>query len=243
MRRLTAEDFLALLEIGAGLHPIDRALHVLARAAPERDPEDLARLPLGSRDSLLLAVRRAALGARLDAQDVCPTCGERVELQLSCGALSSAARDGPAEWTLDHGGYRLRLRPLDSLDAAAAAQCTSVANGRAILLERAVTTAERDGGTIAVEDLPDGVAAAVASSILSNDAGAEIALEFTCPACRHRWRNVLDVVAFLWTEIVAGAQRLLADVHSLASTYGWREVDILQMSDARREAYLAMVNA
>jgi hypothetical protein len=42
---------------------------------------------------------------------------------------------------------------------------------------------------------------------------------------------------------VARARRLLIEVHSLASAYGWSETDILSMSEPRRALYLEMVQA
>jgi hypothetical protein len=42
-------------------------------------------------------------------------------------------------------------------------------------------------------------------------------------------------------ELNAAATRLLHDVHTLASAYGWSEGDILAMSEARRARYVAMV--
>jgi hypothetical protein len=75
------------------------------------------------------------------------------------------------------------------------------------------------------------------------DPWAESLLELTCPECRHEWTVLLDVAVFLWTQIRTRAQRLLRDVHTLASAYGWREADILTMSSRRREAYLELVGA
>jgi hypothetical protein len=48
---------------------------------------------------------------------------------------------------------------------------------------------------------------------------------------------------YLWTEVRAAARRLLLEVHALASSYGWREADVLEMSPPRRHAYLSMVGA
>jgi hypothetical protein len=242
MYRLSAADLVRLWERGAGLHAVDRSLHVLACALPDRDAAELARLPLGRRDALLLSVREATLGSRIEARDMCPACGERVEVELACGALASGAAP-PERWPLECHGYRLVLRPLDSVDAAAAAQCRGVAAAKSTLLARAVVAADRDGQPVAVEDLPGEVASAVAASIADRDSGAELMLEFACPRCAHVWQDVLDVSSFVWVELSACAQRLLLDVHTLARAYGWSESDILSLSDARRAAYLTLVTA
>ena len=70
---------------------------------------------------------------------------------------------------------------------------------------------------------------------------AEIELNLQCPACRHCWSSLLDIVSFFWSEVSNQVKRLLAEVHLLARAYGWREADILSMSAARRKAYLDMV--
>jgi hypothetical protein len=240
MHALAAEDLLALWEIGAGLHAIDRSLQVLARAGPDGDPEALARLPLGSRDVLLLEVRRQTLGDRLEAQDVCPACGQRIEVALQCSALAAACGEPPPQWSIEYGGCRLQLRPLDSVDAAAAAQCGSARDARAVLLARSVVAAERDGRPVPPGDLPPDVLAEVEASIAAQDGGAELVIALACPACARTWRNVLDVASFVWAELAAHAQRLLLDVHALARAYGWSQAEILGMSDRRRAAYLAL---
>jgi len=50
-----------------------------------------------------------------------------------------------------------------------------------------------------------------------------------------------DIASFFWAEICVQAKRLLREVHTLARAYGWREMDILSMSPARRQFYLEMV--
>jgi hypothetical protein len=53
----------------------------------------------------------------------------------------------------------------------------------------------------------------------------------------------LDAGVLLWDEIDARARALLAEVHTLASAYGWSEGEILSLGAARRASYLAMVGA
>lgn len=244
MRSLEPADLVAIWERGAGLHSIDRALLALAAALPELDEAALAGLPLGDRDALLLELRRSTLGDRLSAHEPCPECGEQVEFDVSCAALLERAAPPPARWTIDHAGVRLTLRPLDSRDAAAAVTAgDGVDAARALLLERAVVAAERAGRPLSVGDLADDVAAAVSSSLAACDAGAELLLDLSCPACATAWESLLDVAAFVWTELAARAERLLQDVHVLARAYGWSEGEVLALGDSRRAAYLALAGA
>lgn len=234
MRRLDPHDLLRLWESGTALHPIDRALAILG------DP-DAARLPLGTRDARLLELRAATLGDRLDATEQCPECGARVELTLSCRALIEGAVPVPERWTVRHGDVRITLRPLDSVDAAAAATAGDVVAAASTLLERAVVGVARGGDV--VETLPDDALADVTGSLAEKDPGAELLLDLACPDCEATWQRVLDVATFVWAELAARAERLLDDVHRLARAYGWSEAEILAVGEVRRAAYLAMVEA
>jgi hypothetical protein len=53
----------------------------------------------------------------------------------------------------------------------------------------------------------------------------------------------LHIASYLWGEIDDWARRVLRDIHVLASAYGWRESDILDMNARRRETYLQMLGA
>jgi hypothetical protein len=240
---LGAAEVLSTWEQAAGRHPIDAALAVLELGLPGMAADSLAGLPLGRRDALLLAVRRATLGDRLEATGACPACGGVIEVAVSCDRLLDGLEDPPAAWTLDVDGYRLRLRPLDSHDAARAAMAPDVDQARAALLVAAVIDAEHDGRPVRADELPPAVADAVDGSLAAHDPGAEILLGLTCDACGHAWAEVLDVASTVTAEIQARATRLLRDVHVLARAYGWREPEILALSDARRSAYLAMAGA
>jgi hypothetical protein len=52
---------------------------------------------------------------------------------------------------------------------------------------------------------------------------------------------MFDVAEFLWREIDAWAKRVLEEVHTLASAYGWAQGEILSLSAARRRRYVSMV--
>jgi hypothetical protein len=70
---------------------------------------------------------------------------------------------------------------------------------------------------------------------------SETRLTLECPKCGNRWEDTLEFAAFLWAEIEARAKRLLFEIHTLASAYGWTEAEILALGDRRRATYLEMV--
>jgi hypothetical protein len=238
-RALGGRDLLGLWERGAGLHPIDAALDALAAADPGRARDEFASLPLGVRDASLLRLRQATLGDRLEASDECPACRARVEVALSVEEALESASPPPSSWVLQADGQTLTLRALDSGDAASAAAAADAEAARAILVDRAMADPARaDNAPSGV--VPDAVAHAIGQSILEHDTFAELLIDFECPQCEHSWTNVLDVAAFVTSELQARAQRLLLDIDQLARAYGWTEADVLALSEARRGAYVRM---
>jgi hypothetical protein len=84
---------------------------------------------------------------------------------------------------------------------------------------------------------------AVGERMAAADPLAEILLRFDCPSCGASFDESLDLTSFLWAEMEGRAKRMLLEVHTLASAYGWSEAEILSLSPARREVYLEMARA
>ena len=243
MRTLPARDLLQVWEWGESQHPVDRALTLLAVACPEMSRDKLASLSIGQRDVLLLALRELAFGPRLDGFAECPECRVRLEFTVNVADLRTADSAQPldAELTLEVEGFDVRFRLPNSLDLAAVAHCDDVGAARDLLVKRCVLNACQDEADIAVEALPETVVTALGADVVKRDPLSEVQLAFHCPACGHRWQQILDIVSFLWAEISSQAKRLLNEVHTLARAYGWREADIVAMSARRRQLYLEMV--
>lgn len=242
MRALTAAEIVRLWETAGRYHPVDQALAMLQPVLPDLCHDELAALPLGQRDTMLLSLRRATFGDMLPGVDHCPACAATVEFELSCNALrtdASAAR--PRHLNVDD--YSLTVRPLNSLDLAEAASAATALAARSVLLRRCVTEARFRDGSVAPGQLPENIAEQVPGAALAADPGAEILLDLQCPDCSHQWKNVLDIANVLWLEICARARRLLMEVHVLAGAYGWREAEIFALSPQRRAAYLRMAAA
>ncbi len=70
---------------------------------------------------------------------------------------------------------------------------------------------------------------------------SDFVADISCPACGEAWQQVIDITEVLRADVNAAADRLLDEVAGLARVYGWSEAEILQMSAARRQAYLSRV--
>ncbi|MER6187912.1 hypothetical protein [Streptomyces sp. NPDC001652] len=249
MRGLSAPEVLDLWERTECLGPVDCALALAAaaaRGAGQGDGSDdvgaLAALPLGVRDALLLRLRCATFGRVLEARACCPRCGENVEFTVDGHALSELAdRPLPTPAPLDVAGCRVTWRPVDSADLAAAGRAGDPGAAVLVLLSRCVTGAHDSAAQPQdLVNLPAQVRAAVAEAMAQGDPLAEILIDLSCPGCGTAFVSDLDIGAFVRAELRGRALRLLHEVDVLARAYGWREHDVLGLSDARRAAYLGM---
>lgn len=243
MPRPGANELLALWEAGLGHSAARRALAMLECAFPDRTHAELARLPLGQRDALLLGVRQRTLGEALEAVTDCPACGEKVEVSMSCASLIGADELVPFDETLSVDGYELTLQLPGSAELIAIESCGDVDEATTELTTRCIHSAYRDGKAVATAELPVDVVAAAIQRLAEGDPQAETVFALCCPACDEHWSCELDVAGFFWKELRAHALRLLDDVHLLASAYGWNEAEILALSPLRRESYLERVQA
>jgi hypothetical protein len=232
MNGLSAADIVRIWERGALQHPIDRALTIVAAAAPDLADAALGDLPIGERNRHLLAVRARTFGADLEALATCAACGERVAMQIPVAVLGDRWPETPAGPDVP-----LDIRRLTSRDLAAAAQCADVESARLQLARRALADAATADETVLAPERVE----AIGRRLQDIDPLAVILLDVHCPACGARWESELDVAEFVWTEIEAQALRVLREVHVLAGAYGWREADILALSPLRRRAYLELV--
>lgn len=251
MRALTAAELLAVWENGAALSSPRRALLLLGTAHPEHAPAELARLPIGQRDDLLMQLRAAAFGEKLEATATCPHCGEKLEMAFNTeelraspnnvGGVPPPREDVATPLTLDHADHALTFRLPDSSDLIEISVHHDPATAESALLHRCVLSARRGERALSSAELPAPVIAALAAKLAEADPQADLRLALNCPACEHRWEESFDIVAFFWREIDAWAGRILREVHTLAAAYGWREAEIVALSPARRRLYLEMV--
>jgi hypothetical protein len=244
MRALSAGELLDVWEAGFAQAPTERALALLAVACPETSQDVLAELSIGQRDGNLLILRERLWGPQMAAVVVCPGCRERLELSLDTREmLANSQRKQPSEIPLSIAEYSVTFRLPTSWDLVAEVGPGGLRAGIRGILERCLLSARQGNTPVSSDKLPEEVVAAIAKCMAETDPLADIQLGLTCPACRHQWHALFDIVSFLWTEIEVWAWRMLSDVHTLARAYGWGEREILSLSPTRRQFYLEMVGA
>jgi hypothetical protein len=219
--------------------PAERPL-LLASAAAGEEPGRLADLPLGARDARVMALRERAFGARALATASCPACGALLEAELDLRAMREVTPSA-SEREVQAGGVRVRCRLPSTRDVLHAAAETDDARARALLLRACVVSAERGGAPVPPERLPEAALDAIANATEEGDPLADVQIALRCLDCANAWVAPFDIAEFLLAELRARAERLLREVHVLASAYGWTEREILSLSPWRRRTYLELV--
>ena len=250
MRSLTSLELLEVWEQGAAQPLVKRALLLLEAACPDLSFEALAQLPIGRRDACLLELRERLFGSELAGLAVCPGCGEPLEMGFQVAdvlAVSSEPRSDQQDLNgylqLSLAGCEVHFRLPNSLDLLALETKKSSPPPPEQLLRRCLLALRCDGEDLPFGQCPATLAEAVAEHIAAADPQAEVWLAMKCPLCSHGWEAFFDVVSFFWAEINGWAQRVLHEVHRLASAYGWSEADILALSPRRRQFYSELIQA
>jgi hypothetical protein len=241
MQAPTISQALTAWERGTGRGAVERSLELFAIARPDAPLDALADVCLGERDGALFELREAMFGPELSGRHSCAACGEQQEINLNLSDLKSAGTRQHSPLPLSSGGYALELRLLTSRDILAAAAVPF--DGGRILLDRSVISASREGEAVQTQTLPPCVVDDIARTLADADPDADLKLNVACSNCGHSTRMTFDIGAFLWEEMEAWADRMLREVHTLATSYGWSERDILELSPQRRRRYLELASA
>jgi hypothetical protein len=255
MRSLSDFDLLQLWEGGLSRHPLDRALLALGAAFPEAPYERFAGWPLGRRNEALVDLRCKCFGQRITGWTSCKACGENLEFDLDGRALitagtnpdeSSYSTQQDSSIVVNQRSYRLPT----SRDLAKAAQETDPRRAAIRIVEGcslappAPTVHDANSLSVSSSELwSDEELDEIGERMALADPLAETRLTLHCPKCENDWEETLDIVAFLWAEIEAHSRRLLLEIHTLASAYGWSETEILSLGEVRRTRYVEMVQS
>ena len=241
MRALSAAELLGAWERGLDANLTERMLILLGATCPDRSGSELADMPLGGRDVLLLELRVLLFGSACTAVVSCPGCGEQLESTFPLVRMRIEDPQPTAVLRLQSGGVNVAFRVPSSNDLLALTGTGSGPATRQILSRCIVDVRDEDGAAMASEDPPAAVVAAVTDGISAADPQADVELALACQSCGATWSAPFDIAGFLWAEIHAWAQQLLRDVHLLARAYGWREPDVLALSPVRRNLYLELM--
>jgi hypothetical protein len=211
--------------------------------------ERVRALPVAQRDAALLQLRRLSLGDTVQTQVRCPAClgTVSVDFPLSGIPLPSTASPERVEARLEDGSLAvLRMPTAGDQEALLDGALETESQKRTRLLARVLLRlGEREGpfSEDFTRDLPTPVRAGLERALEAALPDLDLSMAVGCPGCGHAFSAPFDVPAFFFAEMSQRSQRVLHDVHRLASRYHWGEGQILALTLARRRAYLRFIEA
>jgi hypothetical protein len=235
LRRPDGADDVALIEGDQATLPT--ALRLLGRLVARSDcaVADWSLLPVTDFELLLLHLRQFLIGPVVASHVDCPSCDERVEVSFQVADFVAAVRPsepsgvalGPDDGSLTLAGATFRLPILADVLAVwqtarpgAALRARCISHGTAAKLHRRIERAS----------------ARLAPPVTGAVGGA-------CPGCGRALQALFDVPSYVVAEMRSLAAGVYAEVHLLATAYGWSEAAILALPSERRRHYAELVRS
>jgi hypothetical protein len=223
--------------------------------------EDIARrLLIADRQYLLLKLREATFGDRVQATVQCPweACGEKVDIDFSLhdipvrvskekGPLYTRTLSPEAALSGERGEeYRevvFRLPTSEDHEAISQVVEDNEARALALLLARCIRRLGplHDPGLEVIRRLSPLAQAEIARHIEEAAPHVDLTLVAQCLECQREFAVPFDLLGFFLGECKTSRELLYREVHYLAYHYHWSEHDILALPREKRRTYIALL--
>ncbi len=202
--------------------------------------ETVRHLTVGDRVALILQVRKATFGDKLESVLNCPACKERLSLELSVNSLLQPLNyEAKMEYPLKFKKFSIKVRPASGADLEALTENCSASNLLEQLIRSCIVTSQ--------PPLPKKLSAefqrAISSRLEEIDTQADTVLNLNCPNCNHSFRAPFDAENYFFEENAGRYKQLEREVHWIALHYHWNESAILSLPVTKRKRYIDLINA
>jgi hypothetical protein len=200
----------------------------------ELDGPAAARVALGTHHRHLLALHRDLVGTPLEAVVTCRVCGVDCEFPVPAEAVLDLPAPLPGTVvTVDVEGApeSFRLPTVEDLDAT-----RGLAYDQAVRCLAGRTHVGDGSPSLGSEEV-----ARLAAAWEGADPAGDVTVDLDCVGCGARLTASVDPAAFVARDLDRLLERLVHEVHALASAYGWTEDAILALPSSRRRRYLELV--
>lgn len=214
------------------------------------DPEAVRSLTVGDREALLLHLRRLTLGNTLPCVLTCPSCGQKMDLELSARELLLSPQpleQKEHEMTVEYGEktYRVEFRLPTGADQEAVAP-RGVRDPKAAvrqIVRRCVERVVEEGrGEVGEDGWPDVLVNELSDEMETLDPQAELRINVQCPECEHAFSFLFDTATYFSEELRHRGTQLYREVHTLAFYYHWSETEIMNLTLQQRSRYIELIN-
>ena len=202
--------------------------------------DTIRNLTLGDRIALILQVRKAVFGDKMQGLLKCPVCKEPLSLDLSVKSLLQPAKTCPkTAYTVEFENFVFKVKPLTGADLEAIATNCSSLDPKEQLVRSCIMSSKPP----LPEKLSDEFVVAVGSELNEIDPQADMIFNLTCPTCNQPFQAPLDIENYFFEEMTSRLKQLEREVHWIALNYHWSEDAILSLPVAKRKRYIELINA
>jgi hypothetical protein len=202
--------------------------------------ETIRNLTLGDRIALILQVRKAVFGEKIQAVLKCPICKEALSLDFSVRSLLQPAKPSPkTAYTVEFENFVFIVKAVTGADLELVASVQDGENPQEQLARICIISSTPP----LPEKLSDELILAVSLKLQEIDPQADIVLSITCPKCIQPFQVPLDIEDYFFKEITARLKQLEREIHWIALNYHWSEDAILSLPVSKRKRYIELINA
>ncbi|MDH3974191.1 MAG: hypothetical protein OEV42_07915 [Deltaproteobacteria bacterium] len=238
---------------------ISRCVSRIGKISPV--PPEVARdLLIADRQYIMLKLREATFGDRVQATIRCPwpDCGKKVDIDFSTadipfresrdkGPLYKMTLSRAADFAGDNedGCREITFRLPNGGDQEEVSPYLYENEGKALteLLKRCISSigAVEGPGDDLVEKLSPRERMEIEKRMEEVAPGVELKMEANCPECGRDFDAPFDLQEFFFGELRTSRDLLYREVHYLAYHYHWSEGEILEMPRAKRRGYIEIL--
>lgn len=238
---------------------LSRCIRCLGSISPLSE-EVARRLLVADRQFLLLKLREATFGDRVDATIACPwpDCGERIDIDFSIGDIPvrESAQKGPLYTmtlspeaaVVDEEGetqqeVAFRLPTGADQELVSPLLYENEAKALSMLLDRCVQRigAATGPGMALIDQLSPRARLEIEQQMEAVAPQVELTLEAVCPECGRQFAVPFDLQSFFFGELRLSRDLLYREVHYLAYHYHWSEREIMEMPREKRRKYIEVL--
>lgn len=189
------------------------------------------QLTASDRDALLAALHRKYWGDRIVSSLCCSGCDEFFDLTFSLSGLQRHLTENHYEWSLS--GNALVLHGGNNVTIPVSAQEQAVSNlARAdALVELAKSIGINAEGIEQAAEQLEKIAPII-----------DLELDASCPECATLHKAAFDIQTFVLQRLINERELLLAEIHLIASAYGWSLTEILALPRDTRKSMARMID-
>ncbi|CAH8296342.1 hypothetical protein EV196_11157 [Mariniflexile fucanivorans] len=204
----------------------------------EANHSNIFNWSIEKRDVALFHVRKMLFGNRFNNIAHCPKCKQAVEWDFYFHQMEIPILiDTPdnIEIPIDIPNYHIMVRLPNSDDLICKEEIQ-------IIRKCILNLKDFPEGTFN-QKIPDDLLMQINNKFNKTCKASNISYHLNCTECKHEWDVVFDISTYLWKEIDQWAKSFLRQICLLAKAFGWSELDIINMSENRRNHYLNLLNS